>query len=187
MPRAKCNLYDIGCEVALAIRWPGVIKPGTVINDFVNIMDLAPTFCEMGGISPPLSMQGKSHSLVPLLRSGRSGQVEASRDFVVTGRERHVAAAREGFLPYPQRCLRTAKYLYIVNFEPERWPMGDPRGLDDLAMPVSDELIHDIENDTRASRPACPTRWLSCALLFLAFSAHDTLIANTHVHRRRVP
>ena len=23
MPRAKCNLYDIGCEVALAVRWPG--------------------------------------------------------------------------------------------------------------------------------------------------------------------
>ena len=24
VPRAKCNLYDIGCEVALAARWPGV-------------------------------------------------------------------------------------------------------------------------------------------------------------------
>eukprot|EP01043_Picozoa_sp_COSAG02_P057084 COSAG02_NODE_6872_length_3314_cov_59.485226_2_plen_142_part_00 len=140
-----------------------------MIEDFVNIMDLAPTFCEMGSISPPLSMQGKSHSLVPLLRSGRSGQVEATRDFVVTGRERHVAAAREGFLPYPQRCLRTKDYLYIVNFEPERWPMGDPRGLDDLAMPVSDELIHDIENDTRASQLASA---LHC---FCMFSERDTI------------
>ena len=42
MPRAKCNLYDIGCEVALAARWPGHIEPGRVIEDFVNIMDLAP-------------------------------------------------------------------------------------------------------------------------------------------------
>ena len=41
---------------------------------------------------------------------------------------RHVALAREGFLPYPQRCLRTGDYIYIINFEPNRWPMGDPRG-----------------------------------------------------------
>ena len=24
VPRAKCNLYDVGCEVALAARWPGL-------------------------------------------------------------------------------------------------------------------------------------------------------------------
>ena len=53
VPRAKCNLYDIGCEVALAARWPGKIAPGRVVHDFVNIMDLAPTFCEAGGVPPP--------------------------------------------------------------------------------------------------------------------------------------
>ena len=49
MPRAKCNLYDIGCEVALAVRWPGHVAKGRVVEDFVNLMDLAPTFCEAGG------------------------------------------------------------------------------------------------------------------------------------------
>lgn len=39
-PRAKCNLYNIGTEVALAVRWPGKITPGRVIDDFVNLMDL---------------------------------------------------------------------------------------------------------------------------------------------------
>jgi hypothetical protein len=56
-------------------------------------------------------MAGKSRSLVPLLSAGRSGQIDATRDFVVTGRERHVAAARPDFLPYPQRCLRTRDYI----------------------------------------------------------------------------
>ena len=51
-----------------------------------------------------------AHSLLPLLLDSRSGQVEPSRDFVVTGRERHVAMAR---LPYPQRCLRTAEFIYV--------------------------------------------------------------------------
>jgi uncharacterized sulfatase len=37
-----------------------------------------------------------------------------------------VARAREGLLPYPQRALRTADFLYIINFAPDRWPMGNP-------------------------------------------------------------
>jgi arylsulfatase A-like enzyme len=88
MPRAKCNLYDIGCEVALAARWPGKIEPGRVIQDFVNIMDLAPTFCEAGQITIPECMVGKS--LLPLLTSKIiQGQIDANRDYVVMGRERH--------------------------------------------------------------------------------------------------
>jgi hypothetical protein len=42
----------------------------------------------------------------------------------LTGRERHVATARDGNLPYPQRAIRTAEYHYIRNFAPERWPIG---------------------------------------------------------------
>ena len=128
MPRAKCNLYDIGCEVALAVRWPGHGAHGRVVDDFVNLLDLAPTFCEAGGIEP-VGMSGRS--LKPLLESESSGQIEPARDYVVTGRERHVHIARDGFLPYPQRSIRTRDYLYIINFEPDRWPMGDPQGLDD--------------------------------------------------------
>lgn len=129
IPRGKCNLYDIGCEVALAARWPGHIRPGRVADDFVNLMDLAPTFLEAAGVSVPDCMSARS--LVPLLESDKDGQIESDRTFVVTGRERHVAAARNGNLPYPQRAIRTRDFLYIHNFAPDRWPMGDPRGLDD--------------------------------------------------------
>ena len=136
MPRAKCNLYDIGCEVALAARWPDKIPAGRVVQDFVNLMDLGPTFCEVGGIPIPGSMTAQS--LLPILTSTEEGQVEPERDYVVTGRERHVAGAREGLLPYPQRSLRIEDFIYIINFEPDRWPMGDPKGLDDLKSEAPD-------------------------------------------------
>ena len=129
MPRAKCNLYDIGCEVALAVRWPGRVEPERIVTDFVNLMDFGPTFCEAGGIDVPATMTGRT--LMPVLTDTRSGQIDPERDYVVTGRERHVGGAREGYLPYPQRSLRTRDFIYIVNFEPDRWPMGDPKGLDD--------------------------------------------------------
>ncbi len=126
-PHGKCNLYDFGTHVSLLARGAGT-KPGRVVDDFVNLMDLAPTFLEVGGVKPPDVMTGRS--LLPLLRSEKSGQVDPERTWVVTGRERHVESARAGFLPYPQRALRTSDYLFIVNFKPERMPMGDPGQLD---------------------------------------------------------
>lgn len=160
MPRAKCNLYDIGCEVALAARWPKHIAPGRVVEDFVNLMDLGPTFCEAGGITPPSSMT--ANSLLPVLRSSASGQVEPDRDFVVTGRERHIAHARKGMLPYPQRSIRTRDFIYIINFEPDRWPMGDPIGLDgsDRPAPSVEAMTHDTFATFR-DMDASPTKaWL---------------------------
>ncbi len=159
-PRAKCNLYDIGCEVALAARWPGHISAGRAVDDFVNLMDLGPTFLQAAGIEPPECMSG--NGLIDVLESPESGQVDPERTFVVTGRERHVATAREGNLPYPQRAVRTRDFLYIRNFSPDRWPMGDPKGLDDpTAEPPSYE---DLCWNTRicyADLDASPTKaWM---------------------------
>ncbi len=87
-------------------------------------MDLAPTFLEAGGVGIPDVMTGKS--FLGAVRASQSGWVDRDRNWVITGRERHVSSARSGNLPYPQRALRTPDYLYIVNFKPDRWPMGSP-------------------------------------------------------------
>lgn len=153
----KCNLYDFGVRVSLAVRGPG-IPAGRVVDDFANLMDLAPTFCEAGGVKPPAVMTGRS--LMPVLRSAKAGQVDPERAWVLTGRERHVAGAREGFVPYPQRALRTKEYLYIVNFHPERWPMGDPFNLDGGRTPDAGSLTEDTMV-TFKDMDASPTKaWL---------------------------
>jgi arylsulfatase A-like enzyme len=123
-------------------------------------MDLAPTFLEAAGIRPPECMT--AHSLLGVLVSPRSGQVDPRRTFVVTGRERHVAAARDGNLPYPQRALRTRDFLYIRNFAPDRWPMGDPRGLDDpTATPPSFDVLCQDTFIAYADMDASPTKaWM---------------------------
>lgn len=157
VPGGKCNLYDHGVAVALIVRGPG-IKPGRVVDDFVNLMDLAPTFLEAGGLKPPEVMTG--HSFMNVLHAERSGQVDPSRTWVVTGRERHVADAREGFLPYPHRALRTPDFLFIRNFAPDRWPMGSPKFTSQADMPS----VESLERDTMVSfadMDASPTKaWL---------------------------
>jgi N-sulfoglucosamine sulfohydrolase len=156
-PGGKCNLYDFGTGVSLVTAWPGG-APGRVVDDFVNLMDLCPTFLEAGGVKLPAGLNGRS--LLPVIRSDKSGQVDPDRTWVVTGRERHVESARAGNLPYPHRALRTKDFLYVRNFAPDRTPMGDPLGVTADAAPSGQEL----ETDTRVAFPdmdASPTKaWL---------------------------
>lgn len=169
--RGKCNLYDAGTRVPLAIRWPdGIETPGRVVDDFVSLPDLAPTFMEVAEVEPPKTMIAKS--LVPVLKSDKSGQVDPSRDAVYTGRERHVAEARTDFKPYPHRALRTDQYLYMINFEPDRWPMGTAPGFglavsntpgSDVPADLPDE--QQLRTNTRSAFPdmdASPTKaWIA--------------------------
>ncbi|MHC1762942.1 MAG: sulfatase [Verrucomicrobiia bacterium] len=120
-PRCKANLYDGGTRQPLAVRWPARVKGGQVISDFVNLMDLAPTFLEAAGLKPPPEMTG--HSFLGLLTGTEK---PGSRQTVFLERERH-ANVRAGDVGYPMRAIRTAEFLYILNFRPERWPAGDPQ------------------------------------------------------------
>jgi arylsulfatase A-like enzyme len=154
VPAGKCDLYDHGTRVPLVARVPGGI-PGRTVDDFVSLPDLAPTFMEIGGVAPPPGIEGRS--ILPLLRSDRSGQIDPERTWVIIGRERHVAAAREGRLPYPMRAIRTADHLYIRNFAPDRLPMGSPGGVTAAAAPDAATL----ESDTFAAfadMDASPTK-----------------------------
>lgn len=128
-PHAKANLYEYGTHMPLAIRWPTHIQPGRVIDDFVTSIDFAPTFLEAAGLPPVPEMTGQS--LMQLLTSTKSGQIDPKRTFVLTGRERH-SHSRYDNLGYPSRAIRTRNHLYIRNHKPERWPVGAPDGFHDL-------------------------------------------------------
>lgn len=160
-PNGKCNLYDFGAAVPLAIRWPGKAPAGRVVDDFVCLPDLAPTFLEAAGEKPLDVMTGRS--LVNVLTSDKSGQVDESRDAVIVGRERHVAAARTGNLPYPQRAIRTKDFLYIRNFKPDRWPMGTGPGYGAPSAPMPSVDV--LTNNTFAAfgdLDASPTKaWIA--------------------------
>ncbi|MFC5757220.1 arylsulfatase [Rhizobium sp. GCM10022189] len=45
----KATNWEGGYRVPTVIRWPGVIKPGTVYNDMFSHYDLIPTFCAAAG------------------------------------------------------------------------------------------------------------------------------------------
>ncbi len=128
-PRCKSNLYDMGTNVPLAVSWPAEVKGDRVVEDFISLTDLAPTFLEAAGLKPTEQMTAKS--FLNILTSSKSGRVDRKRHYVLTGKERHVVCQESGTGGYPMRAIRTHDYLYIRNFKPERWPAGAPKGYAD--------------------------------------------------------
>ncbi|MBL8219222.1 MAG: hypothetical protein JNL62_08325, partial [Bryobacterales bacterium] len=108
------------------------IPAGRTLDDFVNVRDFAPTFLEAAGVAKPGTVTGRS--FVDVLKSGRSGRVDASRNVMLVGKERH-DLGRPNDAGYPVRAIRTEQFLYVRNFVPDSWPAGNPetgyRNVDD--------------------------------------------------------
>ena len=65
---SKGHLYEGGIRVPWIIRWPGVVKPGTVCSEPVISMDVYPTLREICHIGPETEKPIDGQSLMPLLR-----------------------------------------------------------------------------------------------------------------------
>lgn len=126
-PRVKGQIYDEAFHVPFIVYWQGKVLPGRTVTDFIGFHDVAPTIMEIAGLEPHPQMSGKS--FLNLLTSKKSGRVEKERNHMILCKERHdIGRANEDGvnLGYPIRAIRTDKYLYIRNYEPLRWPVGNP-------------------------------------------------------------
>ncbi|WP_140939278.1 sulfatase family protein [Sphingobacterium lumbrici] len=72
----KRFMYEESLKTPMLVRYPGVIKPGTVHHEMVMNIDIAPTALELAGLTPSKEIQGKS--MLPLFK----GIEKKSRDAV---------------------------------------------------------------------------------------------------------
>jgi N-sulfoglucosamine sulfohydrolase len=127
-PRVKGQAYELSNHVPLAIMWKdGIRTVGRKVNDFVNFIDFAPTFLEVAGVpfenSGMQPIEGKSFT--DILFSNKGGQINSERDFVLIGKERH-DVGRPNDWGYPIRGIVKGNFLYVKNYETNRWPAGNP-------------------------------------------------------------
>ena len=125
-PRAKGNLYEYGVHMPLAMRWGAQGEARPRDRRFRLLPRLRPHVSRSRRPRPSPEMTGRS--LMPLLVSGASGQIDPARDFAVFGIERHFPGSRPDGAGYPVRAIRTRDYLYIRNLTPDRNPVGDTPG-----------------------------------------------------------
>jgi arylsulfatase A-like enzyme len=123
-PRSKGNANVQANHVPLAAMWKkGIAAPGRVIDDFVSFVDLAPTFVEVAGLK--WSDTGMAESPGRSLSDLFANKPVHTRDHVLLGKER-TDVGRPNDWGYPIRAIVTKDSVFIENFEPTRWPGGNP-------------------------------------------------------------
>ncbi len=101
--RDKEYLYDGGIHVPLLVRWPGRLKPGTVCDDLVSMIDISAQIIRIAAGSTPGYLHGRAF-LEP---------DTPKREFIVAARDRSGATMDR------IRCVRTKTHKYIRNYYPQ--------------------------------------------------------------------
>ncbi len=71
----KRFIYEESFRTPMMMRYPNVVKPGTVSNDFVMNLDIAPTMLDAAGVAIPKDEQGQS--FLPVLTDQKAKGREA--------------------------------------------------------------------------------------------------------------
>jgi arylsulfatase A-like enzyme len=148
-------MYDDVVRVPLIARWPGVIRPGGVCEEFVvHALDLARTFCEVAGGDVPDTFQGVS--LLPLFQGTGSTDVRRPDVFAM------YHGNQMGL--YSQRMVRDRRWKYVWNATAE----------DELYDLLSDPG----ERQNRAADPTCAEQLIRLRRRLVTWmeDAGDTLL-----------
>jgi N-sulfoglucosamine sulfohydrolase len=120
LPFAKWCLYDEGLRTPLLARWPGRIKPGTVTDAMVSLVDLLPTCLEAAGAASPGEIDGRSFLGVLAGRSDRHAEIVFGAHSGQVGSAHHWWTPEQVANHYPIRSARTRHYRYVLNLAPNR-------------------------------------------------------------------
>lgn len=104
--------YEEAARIPLLVRYPRLVKAGSLIDDMSLSIDLAPTLLELAGFEPPHTIDGRS--LVPLLKGERPGDWRTS--FLI---EYYTDTVFPRVFKMGYKAIRTERYKYIHYTELE--------------------------------------------------------------------
>ncbi|GAB3931685.1 sulfatase family protein [Larkinella terrae] len=112
----KRFIYEQSLKTPFVIRYPGVIKPGTQINELISNIDWAPTLLNLTGTAIPKDIQGES--FLPLLTGKKvPWRQEAYYHYYEYPVPHHV---------YPHFGLRGGQYKLVRFYGPKDfWELYD--------------------------------------------------------------
>lgn len=150
----KRELYEGGIRMPTALAWPGVIKPGTVIEDAFAFWDVLPTLCDIAGITPEAETDGLS--FYPALKGEEA--VQQHHDYLYWE-----FGEKDG----PMQALRFGKWKAIRLWDIERsqfkplelYNIEINRGEDDDVSSAYPEVVSqalEYLEDVRTEHPEYP-------------------------------
>ena len=137
----KMWMYEESLHVPLIVRYPGKVKPASVSNDFVSVLDFAPTFLDYAGIEKNSQFQGQS--IKPVLSSATPDNWQSTHFYHYFGQ----------FEVPSHYGIRTKDYklihFYDAKEEPE-WELYDlKKDPKEMVNKIEDPAYSDILNDLR--------------------------------------
>jgi uncharacterized sulfatase len=100
------NVFDTSLRVPAAIRWPGVIPPGTAVRETISGVDWFPTLVAMAGAAVPEGQVTRGRSFLPLLKGEH---IAWDNDLYAEYSQRHYAQA-------DLRTYRTSEWKLVRDF-----------------------------------------------------------------------
>jgi arylsulfatase A-like enzyme len=108
-------MYEESFRTPMVMRYPGVVKPHTVNENFVLNLDIAPTMLDVAGLAIPKTMQGES--FLPLI-TGKAKKGRNSIFYHYYENGEHAVSPHFG--------IRTKRYKLIRFYKRvEGWELFD--------------------------------------------------------------
>ncbi len=153
-------LYEGGIREPMIIKWPGVVKPGSVCNDVVTSTDFYPTMLEMAGRKQMPEQHVDGISMVPLLK--QEGTV--NRDAVYWHFPHYHGSGNR-----PSGAVRAGDYKLIEWYEDSRVELynlkEDIGELNDLSQQIPEKVeelkrkLDKWRKETNAKMPVPNPDW----------------------------
>ena len=107
---ARPNMFDDSIVVPFIVRWPGVVRRGSVCEEIVSHLDLFPTLMDMAGLNPAVVPHLEGFSILPLLRE--EARIWRDAVYLLYDMKFHAVAH--------MRMIRTRGWKLIHHYENER-------------------------------------------------------------------
>jgi len=139
----KGTFYEGGIREPMAVRWPGVVRPGTTCSTPVIGIDFFPTILEIAGADKPPGKLLDGRSIVPLLKGAQTLGRDAIFWHFPAYLQGNVAGARDPkFRTRPVGVVRKGNWKLMQFFE--EWVLDGGREAIDTNNSVE---LYDLEND----------------------------------------
>ena len=137
----KRFMYEPSLRMPFIVRWPAVIKPGSVQPLIAINPDFAPTFCDLAGMGVPSDMQGRS--LVPLFR----GEAPADWRSAMYYRYYHDPGHHD---TRAHLGIRTATHKLIWFWRKDQWELFDlKKDPDEMHNLIADPAAADLRESLK--------------------------------------
>jgi N-sulfoglucosamine sulfohydrolase len=151
IPFAKSNVYYASNRTPWIVRWPGIVKPGSVDEKHhISEVEFMPTILEALGIKLPAKLDGMSHLAL------YKGEERNASNFIYTQIDNKVSGG-----PTPMRSIQNCDFVYIYNAwsDGERVFVNNAEGLTMRAMEIAAKTDKTIAERVKMFRMRIPEEY----------------------------